>query len=50
VKEAGPGETVVRVVGLGFGDDEASQRMRAFFEQRNAATIEQLKRRSAAEP
>jgi uncharacterized protein YndB with AHSA1/START domain len=42
--------TLVRVVSLGFGADEASQRMREFFEQGNAATVEQLQRRFAPEP
>lgn len=43
-----PSRTSVRVVGLGFGADEESQRMRAFFERGNVATIEQLKRGFAA--
>ena len=38
-----PEQTRLRVIGLGFDTDEESQRMRAFFEQGNAATIEQLK-------
>jgi uncharacterized protein YndB with AHSA1/START domain len=38
----GESQTTVRVVGLGFGPDDESQRMRAFFERGNAATIEQL--------
>lgn len=41
---AGEGRTRVRVVGLGFGPDDESQRMRAFFERGNAATLEQLRR------
>jgi uncharacterized protein YndB with AHSA1/START domain len=40
----GESQTRVRVVSLGFGPDEESQRMRAFFERGNADTIEQLKR------
>jgi uncharacterized protein YndB with AHSA1/START domain len=39
----GESQTKVRVVGLGFGPDEESQRMRAFFERGNADTLEQLK-------
>jgi uncharacterized protein YndB with AHSA1/START domain len=38
----GPGRTHVRVASLGFGADEESQQMRAFFERGNAATIEVL--------
>jgi uncharacterized protein YndB with AHSA1/START domain len=34
--------TRVRVVGLGFGPDEESQRMRAFFQQGNDITLGQL--------
>jgi uncharacterized protein YndB with AHSA1/START domain len=39
--------THVRIVGMGFADDEESQRMRAFFERGNAYTLEQLQRRFA---
>lgn len=42
---AEPGKTRIRVVGMGFGPDEESQRMRAFFERGNAATLVQLQRR-----
>lgn len=37
-----PDETLVRVVAHGFSTDEESKRMRAFFEQGNAATILQM--------
>ncbi len=47
---AGPGRTQVRFVGLGFQADEESQRMRAFFERGNAATLEQLQRRFPGVP
>jgi len=40
--------TVVRIVGLGFTSDEESQRMRAFFERGNRATLQQLQQRFAA--
>lgn len=40
-----PTRTHVRVVGLGFGPDEESQKMRAFFEKGNAVTVDQLRRR-----
>lgn len=39
--------TRLRVVSLGFGDDDESQRMRAFFERGNAATLQQLQQRFA---
>ncbi len=38
----GSDRTRVRVVGLGFGSDDESQKMRAFFDQGNAATLKQL--------
>jgi uncharacterized protein YndB with AHSA1/START domain len=34
--------TRLRVVSLGFGEDDESQRMRAFFERGNAATLQKL--------
>jgi hypothetical protein len=34
--------TRLRVVSLGFGEDDESQRMRSFFEKGNAATLQQL--------
>ncbi len=40
-----PGMTNVRVVGLGFRDDEASGRMREFFKRGNAWTLEQLQKK-----
>jgi uncharacterized protein YndB with AHSA1/START domain len=43
--EAGPGRTRLRVVSLGFRPDEESQRMRAFFDHGNKATVEALQRR-----
>lgn len=39
---AGDGRTHVRAASMGFGSDEESQQMRAFFERGNAATIEML--------
>lgn len=35
-------QTMIRVVGLGFEEDEESQRMRKFFEQGNRATLAKL--------
>jgi uncharacterized protein YndB with AHSA1/START domain len=43
-----PEETLVRVAAHGFSTDEESQRMRAFFEQGNAATIRQMQDRIGA--
>ena len=44
---AGPSRTNVREVTLGFGPDPESQRMRAFFNQGNATTLNQLQRHFA---
>lgn len=38
----GADRTRLRVVGLGFGPDEESQKMRAFFERGNQVTLQQL--------
>jgi uncharacterized protein YndB with AHSA1/START domain len=46
--EAGSGRTRLRVVTLGFRPDEESQRMRAFFDQGNTATVQALQRRFPA--
>ena len=43
-----PGQTRVRVVGMGFSPDEESQKMRTFFLRGNATTLEQLQRHFAA--
>ena len=44
---ASANKTAVREVSLGFGSDEESQRMRAFFNKGNAATLSQLQRHFA---
>ena len=44
---AGPQTTRVRFVGLGFGSDEESKKMRAFFDRGNAYTLKQLQGRFA---
>ncbi len=46
--EAGPGRTRLRVVSLGFRPDDESQRMRAFFDHGNTATVQALQRRFPA--
>lgn len=44
---AGPLATRVRFVGLGFGEDEESKKMRAFFDKGNAYTLKKLQERFA---
>ena len=43
-----PRATRVRFVGLGFGDDEESKKMRAFFDRGNAFTLKKLQERFAS--
>jgi uncharacterized protein YndB with AHSA1/START domain len=40
-----PGMTNVRIVGMGFGDDDTSRRMRAYFDKGNASALEQLQKK-----
>lgn len=47
---ASANRTAVREVSLGFSSDEESQRMRAYFNQGNAATLSQLQRHFAGKP
>jgi uncharacterized protein YndB with AHSA1/START domain len=42
------GKTHLRIVGLGFTDDEQSQKMKAYFTRGNQFTLEQLQKRFAA--
>ena len=46
-EKMGPKQTKVTVVGLGWGADEASQRVRAFFDRGNAYTLKKLQERFA---
>ena len=39
------GKTTLRIVGMGFGRDEESQKMKEFFEKGNAYTLAQLQKR-----
>lgn len=39
------GKTSIRIVGMGFGTDEESQKMKEFFKQGNAFTLKQLQKR-----
>ena len=41
------GGTQLRIVGLGFGADEAAQRMKEFFRRGNAFTLQQLQKHFA---
>jgi uncharacterized protein YndB with AHSA1/START domain len=43
-----PQTTRVRFIGLGFGDDEESKKMRAFFDRGNAYTLKTLQERFAS--
>jgi hypothetical protein len=46
---AQPGETThLKIVGLGFTENEESQQMKQFFERGNAYTLDQLKKRFEA--
>ena len=47
LEAAGPRATRVRFVGLGFGGDEESVKMRAFFDRGNAYTLKKLQERFA---
>lgn len=49
LENAGPSRTRVRIVSMGFQADQESQRMRAFFDQGNAATLHALQRNFSAE-
>ena len=42
-----PEATRVRIVGLGFGEDDESKQMRAFFDRGNAFTLKKLQERFA---
>lgn len=46
-EEAGPARTRLRIVGLGYGSDEGSRKLRAFFEQGNAYTLNKLQKHYA---
>jgi hypothetical protein len=45
-----PKTTRVRVVGLGFGNDEESKSMRAFFDRGNAYTLKKLQEQFISKP
>jgi hypothetical protein len=41
-EEAGANRTRLRLVGLGYGSDEESTKLRGFFEKGNAYTLKKL--------
>jgi uncharacterized protein YndB with AHSA1/START domain len=41
-EDAGPGRTRLRIVGVGYGDDDESRKLRGFFEKGNDYTIKKL--------
>jgi uncharacterized protein YndB with AHSA1/START domain len=47
LEDVGPKQTRVRTVGLGYGTDEESRKLRAFFEKGNAYTTQKLQERFA---
>jgi uncharacterized protein YndB with AHSA1/START domain len=46
-EDAGPSGTRLRIVGLGYGDDEESKKLRGFFEYGNAYTLKKLQEKFA---
>ena len=46
-EEAGPSLTRLRIVGLGYGDDEESQKLRGFFDKGNSHTLKKLQEKFA---
>jgi uncharacterized protein YndB with AHSA1/START domain len=47
LEDAGPSRTRMRVVGVGYGDDDESRKLRAFFDKGNAYTIKKLQEKFA---
>lgn len=41
-EDAGPGRTKLRIVGLGFGNDDDARKLRGFFDKGNAYTLKKL--------
>jgi uncharacterized protein YndB with AHSA1/START domain len=46
-EDAGTSRTRLRIVGLGFGDDEESRKLRGFFDKGNAYTLKKLQEKFA---
>jgi uncharacterized protein YndB with AHSA1/START domain len=47
-EEAGAGRTRIRLVGQGYGSDEESKKLRAFFARGNAYTLQKLQKHFAS--
>ena len=47
-EDAGPSRTRLRIVGLGFGDDEESRKLRVILRQGNAYTLTKLQEKFAS--
>ena len=41
-EDAGPGRTRLRIIGVGYGDDDESRKLQAFFDKGNDYTIKKL--------
>jgi len=48
LENAGPSRTRLSIVGVGYGDDEESQKLRAFFDRGNSYTLKKLQEKFAA--
>ena len=46
-QDAGPSRTRLRIVGVGYGDDEESRKLRSFFDKGNAYTLKKLQEKFA---
>jgi uncharacterized protein YndB with AHSA1/START domain len=47
LEEAGPSRTKIKIDGTGYGDDEESRKLRAFFDKGNAYTLKKLQEKFA---
>jgi uncharacterized protein YndB with AHSA1/START domain len=50
LEDAGPSRTRMSVVGVGYGDDEESRKLRNFFDKGNAYTLKKLQEKFAHRP
>jgi hypothetical protein len=46
-EEVGPSRTRLSIVGVGYGDDEESKKLRSFFDKGNAYTLKKLQEKFA---
>jgi uncharacterized protein YndB with AHSA1/START domain len=49
-EDAGPSRTRMRIVGIGYGDDDESRKLRSFFDKGNTYTLKKLQERFAGKP